>query len=136
MTNNKHMQHTSEEIKMQVENPEAKLLANTSSAILDPQFRSAIADALGLEPQTITLESRWKSDLDPDSLDFVNIGINLEEIYDVNINADDFRKAVREAGGDPTIAKVLAIVRRIAKPYCLCVLFKVYRTPWRNLPSS
>ncbi|OGZ43306.1 MAG: hypothetical protein A2756_03290 [Candidatus Ryanbacteria bacterium RIFCSPHIGHO2_01_FULL_48_27] len=111
------MQHTSEEIKMQVENPEAKLLANTSSAILDPQFRSAIADALGLEPQTITLESRWKSDLDPDSLDFVNIGINLEEIFDVNINDDEFRKAVREAGGDPTIAKVLAIVRRIAKPY-------------------
>lgn len=105
------------ELDTQEVSPQAKLLAETSTETLDPQVRDEIADALGLNPEKITLKSRWKSDLDPDSLDYINIGMNLEELFDVNIKDEEFRSAIRETGGDPTIAEVLAIVRRIAKPY-------------------
>ncbi|MCC8080942.1 MAG: acyl carrier protein, partial [Lachnospiraceae bacterium] len=48
-----------------------------------------IADQLSIDEDGITAESRFKEDLDADSLDLFELVMQLEEEYDIEIPTDE-----------------------------------------------
>lgn len=52
---------------------------------LENEVKEIIAEQLGVEPGTITLDSKFTEDLGADSLDRVELIMNLEEKYNFNI---------------------------------------------------
>ena len=53
------------------------------------KVREIIARQLGIEPETISMESRLIDDLKADSLDIVEIVMDLEQEFDVEIPDED-----------------------------------------------
>lgn len=53
------------------------------------KMRAILAEQLGLNEDEITLESRFKEDLEADSLDLFELLTTLEEQYDMEIPAED-----------------------------------------------
>ena len=53
------------------------------------KIKEMIADSLGVDAGTITEESSFKDDLGADSLDLFELGMALEEEYDVEIPTED-----------------------------------------------
>lgn len=51
-----------------------------------------IEEELGVEADEITLESNLKDDLDADSLDLVELVMQLEEAFGIKIQEDDYSK--------------------------------------------
>ena len=54
-----------------------------------------IADQLGADASEITADSRFKEDLEADSLDLFELVMALEEEYGVEIPSEDLEKLVK-----------------------------------------
>ena len=53
------------------------------------KMKEMIADQLDVEAEDITLETRFKEDLDADSLDLFELVMALEDEYGVDITSED-----------------------------------------------
>ncbi|MCD7921851.1 MAG: acyl carrier protein [Clostridiales bacterium] len=53
------------------------------------KVKEMIADQLSIDEDGITAESRFKEDLDADSLDLFELVMQLEEEYDIEIPTDE-----------------------------------------------
>lgn len=58
------------------------------------EIKSIIADNLGVDEDSITMESSFKEDLNADSLDLFEMVMALEENYGVEIPSEDLEKLV------------------------------------------
>lgn len=56
------------------------------------KVREIIARQLGIEPEAISMESRLIDDLKADSLDIVELVMDLEQEFDVEIPDEDLPK--------------------------------------------
>lgn len=56
------------------------------------RVKKIIVDRLGVEESVITLESNFKDDLDADSLDVVELVMELEDEFDLEISDEDAEK--------------------------------------------
>ncbi|WMJ82075.1 acyl carrier protein [Clostridium sp. MB40-C1] len=59
------------------------------------KVKKIIADQLGLDEDTITMDSLFVDDLGADSLDVVELIMALEEEFDVEIPDEDAEKATK-----------------------------------------
>ena len=66
-------------------------------------LRSAAVEVLGVEPDAITEEARFKEDLEADSLDLVELVMALEEQLDITVPEEDLE-------GVETIGQALDLV--------------------------
>ena len=55
------------------------------------KLREVLADSFRLDPAKITLESHLFTDLDLDSIDAVELAIQLQEIIGRRVKAEEFR---------------------------------------------
>lgn len=53
------------------------------------KIRDLIVEELGVEEDQVTLEARFKEDLDIDSLDLFEMVMSLEEEFDMEIPSED-----------------------------------------------
>ena len=51
--------------------------------------KKAIIDELGIDPKRVTLESKLKDDLGADSIDAVQIIMDLEDAFGIEIDEDN-----------------------------------------------
>lgn len=58
------------------------------------EIKAIIADNLGVEEDSITMESSFKEDLNADSLDLFEMVMALEENFGVEIPSEDLEKLV------------------------------------------
>lgn len=58
------------------------------------EIKTIIADNLGVDEDSITMESSFKEDLNADSLDLFEMVMALEENYGVEIPSEDLEKLV------------------------------------------
>ena len=56
------------------------------------QIKKALAEQLGVDASKITAESRIVEDLGADSLDVVELLMNLEEEYNITVSEDEATK--------------------------------------------
>lgn len=56
------------------------------------RVKKIIVDRLGVEESVIALESNFKEDLDADSLDVVELVMELEDEFDLEISDEDAEK--------------------------------------------
>lgn len=56
------------------------------------KIKEIVADQLGIEADDITAESRFKEDLEADSLDLFELVMALEEEYGVEIPTEDLEQ--------------------------------------------
>ncbi|MDA7951572.1 MAG: acyl carrier protein [Pirellulaceae bacterium] len=61
-------------------------------ASLEERVINIVAEQLGRDPDTIKPESTFENDLQADSLDVVEIVMNLEEEFDIDIPDDAAEK--------------------------------------------
>jgi acyl carrier protein len=59
---------------------------------LEQEVFKIIADQLGIEISTITLDSKFKDDLGADSLDTVEMVMSLEDHFEIEIDDDAAEK--------------------------------------------
>jgi acyl carrier protein len=60
-------------------------------------IQAIIVDLLGVEPEQITREARFREDLEADSLDLVELIMEFEERFDAKISDDD-AQSIRTVG--------------------------------------
>jgi acyl carrier protein len=80
-----------------------KLTADTYDSADDEvweKVRTAFAEALGLDDDEVELDSLIISDLDAESLDFLDIAFRLERAFDIKIPRGGIEKAAREGIDD------------------------------------
>ncbi|MGI6343671.1 MAG: acyl carrier protein [Bacillota bacterium] len=53
------------------------------------QVRQLIAEHLSIDEEQITLESDFRSDLNADSLDLVELIMGMEEMFDIEVPEDE-----------------------------------------------
>ena len=56
------------------------------------EIKTIVAENLGVEEDSITMESSFKDDLKADSLDLFEMVMALEENYGIEIPTDDLRQ--------------------------------------------
>ena len=56
------------------------------------KLKKVIADVLNVDPEEITMESTFVDDLGADSLDVFQIIMGLEELFDIEIPAEEAEK--------------------------------------------
>jgi len=56
------------------------------------KVREIISDLLDIEPENITMESRFREDLEADSLDLVELIMEVEEQFGGEISDEDAQK--------------------------------------------
>jgi len=56
------------------------------------RVKKIIVDRLGVDESQITLESNFKEDLEADSLDIVELVMELEDEFDLEISDEDAEK--------------------------------------------
>ena len=56
------------------------------------KLKKVIADVLNVDPEEITMESTFVQDLGADSLDVFQIIMGLEEVFDIEIPAEEAEK--------------------------------------------
>jgi acyl carrier protein len=62
------------------------------SADIFARVKAIIVDRLGVEEDQVTLESSFKEDLGADSLDVVELVMELEDEFDMEISDEDAEK--------------------------------------------
>jgi acyl carrier protein len=76
----------------------------TSEAEVDAavwaKVHTAFAEALGLELDEVSFDSRIISDLDAESLDFLDVAFRLERGFDIKIPRGGIEQAAREGVGE------------------------------------
>lgn len=63
------------------------------------QLKKVISEVLGLDPEEITMETRFLEDLGADSLDLFQVVMGMEEIFGIEIASEAAERiaTVREA---------------------------------------
>ena len=61
------------------------------------KMRPSIAELLGVDEESITVETDFKEDLGADSLDLMELVMGFEEMFDVEIPTDDLTE-IRTVG--------------------------------------
>lgn len=61
------------------------------------KMRRMLAQQLGIDESTISLETSFKEDLGADSLDLFELVMNLEEEYDIEIQSEDLAELTKVA---------------------------------------
>lgn len=63
------------------------------------QLKKVISEVLGLDPEEITMETRFLEDLGADSLDLFQVVMGMEEIFGIEIASEATERiaTVREA---------------------------------------
>ncbi len=56
------------------------------------KVKEIIADQLGIDASTITEETRFKEDLEADSLDLFELVMSVEEEFEVEMPSEDLEK--------------------------------------------
>ncbi len=56
------------------------------------RVKKLIVDLLGVDPEQVTLESKFREDLEADSLDLVELIMALEEEFEGEISDEDAQK--------------------------------------------
>ena len=67
------------------------------------EIKAIVAENLGVEEDSITMESSFKDDLKADSLDLFEMVMALEETYGIEIPTDDLGQLV-------TVADVISYI--------------------------
>ena len=62
------------------------------------EIKAIVADNLGVDEDSITMESSFKEDLNADSLDLFEMVMALEENYGVEIPSEDLEKLLTDCG--------------------------------------
>ena len=70
------------------------------------KMKEMIADQLDIDASEVTLESRFKEDLDADSLDLFELVTNLEEEYNIEIPAEELENLT-------TVGKVIDYLKSV-----------------------
>ena len=58
------------------------------------KIRSVIAEQMGIDPEKITLDTKFQKDLDADSLDVFQIISELEDIFGMEFESEDASKII------------------------------------------
>lgn len=63
------------------------------------QLQAIIAEKLGVEAETVTLEASFSEDLGADSLDLFEVVMGIEEAFNISIDNEDLEqiKTVQDA---------------------------------------
>ena len=56
------------------------------------KLKKVIADVLTVDPEEITMERKFEDDMGADSLDVFQIIMGLEEVFDIEIPAEEAEK--------------------------------------------
>ncbi|HAJ73391.1 MAG TPA: acyl carrier protein [Lachnospiraceae bacterium] len=56
------------------------------------KVRDVLCEQLDIDPEEITMDTRFKEDLDADSLDLLELVTTLEDEYGINISEEDMEK--------------------------------------------
>jgi len=56
------------------------------------RIKAIIVELLGVDPAKVTLEARFREDLEADSLDLVELIMEMEETFDVQIADNELEK--------------------------------------------
>ena len=73
------------------------------------KLKEIIADQLNVDAASITAESRFKEDLEADSLDLFELVMSLEEEYDVEIPSEDLEKILTGINMKTRVTELLGI---------------------------
>ena len=76
---------------------------------IESRVRKIVCDVLVCDPGDVTDGTRFRDDLDADSLDVVELAMGIEEHFDIQITDDD------EDPNLETFASICALVRRRMK---------------------
>ena len=67
-------------------------MADVNKEQLFEQIREVIVEQLGVEPEKVTLEARFREDLEADSLDQVELIMEFEDEFDMSIPDEEAEK--------------------------------------------
>tara|TARA_B110000014_G_C19962221_1_gene498038 strand:+ start:193 stop:429 length:237 start_codon:yes stop_codon:yes gene_type:complete len=56
------------------------------------RFKRCAVDVLSVEPEKVSLEARFAEDLDADSLDLVELVMELEEEFDITVEEEELQE--------------------------------------------
>jgi len=70
----------------------ASLKKGEESMDIFERVRKLIVDLLGVDPEKVTLESKFREDLEADSLDLVELIMALEEEFEGEISDEEAQK--------------------------------------------
>ena len=73
------------------------------------EIKTIVADNLGVDEDSITMETSFKEDLNADSLDLFEMVMALEENYGVDIPSEDLEQLL-------TVADVILSLIHISEP--------------------
>lgn len=76
---------------------------------IESRVTGIISEQLSLREEDLSLESRFVDDLGADSLDIVELIMEMEEEFDVEIPDEDIEKML-------TIKDVISYITKLAKP--------------------
>jgi acyl carrier protein len=62
------------------------------------KIKEIIVEQLGVEPEKVTLEARFREDLEADSLDLVELIMEFEDVFGGEIS-DDEAQQIKTVGG-------------------------------------
>ena len=72
-------------------------------------LRNVAVEVLSVEPDSVTIDARFKEDLDADSLDLVELVMGLEERFDISVPEEDLESVLTVGNAvDLVLAKVAA----------------------------
>jgi acyl carrier protein len=72
-------------------------MADVNKEQLFEQIREVIVEQLGVEPEKVTLEARFREDLEADSLDQVELIMEFEDVFGGQIS-DEEAQQIRTVG--------------------------------------
>lgn len=71
------------------------------------KMRKIVADILNLDPETITMETRFVEDLGADSLDLFQIVLAIEDEFEITVEDSQFEKITTVATAVEEIKKTI-----------------------------
>lgn len=77
---------------------------STTTETIDQRVQRAIAETLGVDQSTVTVDKHFEHDLGCDSLDCIELGMAVEDEFGIELPDEDLEKA-RTVGGLTDLAR-------------------------------